>query len=297
MSMAFDVRSPMCHIVGPPGSGKSTSIQQLADLVDKQLHIINVSRLSPLETEGVMMPRGEGDDQRLHMLPAVFWTRLEEGDILLFDEFLAGRPDVFSAFLDIFTSRRVGGYHLPPVFIIGASNTTVTPSGMDALKDRLLHLPVADPRKNAGERNTIAKIIVKELGLLPSMADHFTMEDLIATEVLPMYDVLDAFKSKGVKAGRRGEGQSVRKLIGQAQMREVHSPSLKDMLEANNTEAMSSNKPQYVLIHDGKSVPHTYADLAHKIENNPKLSDLQRRNISMNLQLIEMYQASKEEAP
>lgn len=71
MSMAYDVRSPMPHLVGPPGCGKSTSVEQLAELLNVQLHIINVSRLSPLEIEGVQMPRGTDDEQQLHMLPAI----------------------------------------------------------------------------------------------------------------------------------------------------------------------------------------------------------------------------------
>lgn len=297
MSMEFDVRSPMIHLVGPPGSGKSTTVQQLADLLGVKLHIINVSRLSPLEVEGVMMPRGTDDEQHLHMLPAVFWTRLQKGDVLLFDEFLAGRVDVFNAFLDIFTSRRVGNYELPPVFIIGASNTTVTPGDTDALKDRLLHLPVADPRTNQTERRNLAKIMVDALGLLPDMVDHYAMEELLTVEVLPTFNILDAFKSKGVRAGTRGDGQSLRKLIGQAQLREIHSSALKELLDSNNAMAMQKNKPQYVVLHaGGKSVPNGYTDAARQIQDNPRLSPLQAKNIAMNLQLVEMYDASKEEA-
>lgn len=301
MSMAFDIRSPIIHLVGPPGCGKSTTVQQLADLLDVQLHIINVSRLSPLEVEGVMMPRGIDDEQRLHMLPAVFWTRLRKGDILLFDEFLTGRADVFNAFLDIFTSRRVGAFVLPEVFLIGASNTTIVPvpdKDKRALEDRILHLFVADPRKNATERENLAKIVVNTLGLLPSMVDHYAMEELLNTEVLPMYDILDSYKSKGVKAGTMGQGQSLRKLIGQAQLREIHSSALKDLLDNNNNTAMADGKPQYVLLYEGgdKHVPHGYVDAARSIQGNPRLSQLQSLNITMNLQLVEMSEASKEEA-
>ena len=81
--------------MGPPGCGKSTYVEQLADLVGKELHIINVSRLSPLDVEGVLqMPHGAGEDMVLKMLPATFWTSLHEGDILLMDEFLRGFPEV-----------------------------------------------------------------------------------------------------------------------------------------------------------------------------------------------------------
>ena len=74
MSMAYKVRSPMPHLVGPPGCGKSTYVEQLAELLGVELHLINVSRLSPLDVEGVQMPHGTGEDMALRMLPATFWT-------------------------------------------------------------------------------------------------------------------------------------------------------------------------------------------------------------------------------
>jgi len=295
MSMAYDVRSPMPHLVGPPGCGKSTSVEQLAELLDVQLHIINVSRLSPLEIEGVQMPRGTDDEQQLHMLPATFWTSLKEGDILLMDEFLRGFPEVYNGLLDIFTSRRVGAFVLPKVFIIGASNSVVAYD--QALEDRLLHLPVADPRKSKVELNNLAEIMTNALGLLPSMAEDPDMIELLENEVLPMYDLLDSFSKKGVKAIGRGGGQSLRKLIGQVQMRMVKTPLLKDMLNRNNQQAMAANKAQYVLLYEGKNAPADYVQAAEKLVGNPRLTELQALNLQMNLQLIEMFKfVSKEEA-
>ena len=177
MSMAYDVRSPMPHLVGPPGCGKSTSVEQLAELLGVQLHIINVSRLSPLEIEGVQMPHGSDDEMALRMLPATFWTSLKEGDILLMDEFLRGFPEVYNGLLDIFTSRRVGAFVLPKVFIIGASNSVVAYD--QALEDRLLHLPVTDPRKSKTELQNLADIMTSALGLLPAMAKDPCMVDLL----------------------------------------------------------------------------------------------------------------------
>ena len=293
MSMAYDVRSPMPHLVGPPGCGKSTSVEQLAELVGVQLHIINVSRLSPLEIEGVQMPRGTDDEQQLHMLPATFWTSLKEGDILLMDEFLRGFPEVYNGLLDIFTSRRVGAFVLPKVFIIGASNSVV--SYDQALEDRLLHLPVADPRKSETELKNLAQIMTNALGLLPAMADDQDMIELLENEVLPMYDLLDSFNKMGVKAAGKGNGQSLRKLIGQVQMRMVKTPLLKDMLNRNNQLAMASNKAQYVLLHDGNNPPAGYVQAAEKLAGNPRLTELQSLNLQMNLQLVEMFKFISEE--
>lgn len=293
MSMAYDVRSPMPHLVGPPGCGKSTSVEQLAELLNVQLHIINVSRLSPLEIEGVQMPRGTDDEQQLHMLPATFWTSLNEGDILLMDEFLRGFPEVYNGLLDIFTSRRVGAFELPKVFIVGASNSVVAYD--QALEDRLLHLPVADPRKSKTELKNLAQIMTNALGLLPAMADDPDMIELLENEVLPMYDLLDSFNKMGVKAAGKGNGQSLRKLIGQVQMRMVKTPLLKDMLNRNNQLAMASNKAQYVLLHDGNNPPAGYVQAAEKLAGNPRLTELQSLNLQMNLQLVEMFKFISEE--
>jgi len=287
MAMAYDVRSPLPHLFGPPGCGKSTVVEQLAQLLGVNLHIINVSRLSPLDVEGVQMPHGTGEEMVLRMLPATFWTSLKEGDILLLDEFLRGFPEVYNALLDILTSRRAGAYYLPKVFIIGASNSTV--SYDKALEDRLLHLPAPDPRKNKGEKKRLAEILVDVLGLLPEMRDSYEMQTLLDTEVLPMYEILDQIKGKS-SAGGQLKGCSIRNLIGQAQLREVQSTSLMELLSMNNHRAMQAGKPQYVLLvaAGAKSVPQNYQAAAQRLVGNDRLTEVQAKNLELNLQLIEM---------
>jgi energy-coupling factor transporter ATP-binding protein EcfA2 len=294
MSMAYDVRSPMVHLVGPPGCGKSTFVEQLADLLGVQLHIINVSRLSPLEVEGVQMPHGVGEDMLLKMLPATYWSTLREGDILLMDEFLRGFPEVYSGLLDIFTSRRVGAFRLPKVFIVGASNSVVAYD--QALEDRLLHTPVPDPRTNKAEKARIAKLIIDQLGLLPVMADSDDMQTLLDTEVLPLYVLLDSFKKKGTKSGPSvTTGSSVRNLIGQAQLRMVTSTALKELIDTNNVRAMQSGKYQYVLLlNGGKAVPNGYIGKAMQLRGNPKLTPVQALNLEANFQLIDLHSAQVE---
>ena len=78
-------------------------------------------------------------------------------DIVLMDEFLRGFPEVYNALLDIFTSRRVGNLVLPKVFIMGASNSVVTYD--QALEDRLLHVPVPDPRRSKAERERLVNAL------------------------------------------------------------------------------------------------------------------------------------------
>lgn len=284
------VGSPMPHLFGPPGCGKSTMVSDLAKLVGKELHIINVSRISPLELEGVQMP--DKDNKALTMLPATFWTQLKDGDILLLDEFLRGFPEVYNGLLDILTSRRVGSHRLANVFIIGASNTTVAYDS--ALEDRLLHLTVPDPRKLKSERTKIGKRIIAELGLLPAMENSGELKDLLAQEILPTYEILD-YIGKGSKVGTStASGHSIRNLIGQARLREVQSDTLIELIEANNRAAMADGKYQFVMLLSGENVDPRYVEKAQRLQGNPKLTTLQAHNLEMNMQLIEMEAARKE---
>lgn len=299
MAMAYDVRSPMPHLVGPPGCGKSTFVEQLADLLDVELHIINVSRLSPLDVEGIQMPHGSGEDMALRMLPAIFWTSLKEGDILLMDEFLRGFPEVYNALLDIFTSRRAGAFRLPKVFIIGASNSVIAYD--HALEDRLLHLPVPDPRRLRSERKRMAQVLVDELGLEPTIVDSAVMEDLLDSEVLPMYNLLDSFKKnssgQNVTTGESSDGHSLRNLIGQVKLRMITSSHLKDLIAESNRRAIGKRKYQYVLLlgAPGEIDVQVYAQQALKLRGNPHLTRIQEINLECNLQLIELSETKKDE--
>lgn len=284
--MAFDVRSPMPHLIGPPGCGKSTTVELLAKTVKRKLHIINVSRLSPLETEGVQMPHGTGEEMVLRMLPATYWSTLEEGDVVLLDEFLRGFPEVYNGLLDILTSRRAGAFELPRVFIIGASNSAIAYD--KALEDRLLHIKVDDPRKDKKAKQKMAEIIVDALGLLPEMAKSQEMQDMLTTEVLPMFDILDSFDKGGSSAppALLG-GQSVRKLIGMAQLRHIQSTGLQEVLKMNNLRAAQAAKWQYLFLVGGKGVDPTWVNGMNKLPVD-KLSKLQALNLRMNQQLVEV---------
>lgn len=299
MAMTNDVRSPLPHLEGPPGCGKSTVAQQLADTVGVTLHTVNVSRMSPLEVEGVQMPRTKiSDDVEtmfLQMLHSTVWTSLKPGDIILFDEFLRGFPEIYNGLLDIFTSREVAGFKLPPVFIMAASNTAVAYD--KALDDRLLHLPVDDPRKRKAVRKRMAQLIVDAIGLHPKMVPTLEMEDLIQNEVCPMFDVLDQMRAgNSGSSGGASKGHSIRNLIGQAQLREIQTPHLQELIDSNNRMAMHEGKPQFVIITDGKAALGLtgYESKAKSLVGNPKLTEQQAINLSLNLQLIELEERRKQ---
>lgn len=281
-AMVTGVTSPLPHLFGPPGSGKSTVLKEAADLIGKRLHTINLSRVSPLELEGVQMPT-TGEDMKLRLLHATYWTQIQEGDIVLFDEFLRAFPEVHNGLLDILTAREVGGLTIPRAFFIGASNSVIAYD--KALEDRLLHLPVTDPRNSKAERTRLAGLIVNALGLLPTMQDSLEMQRLINDEVEPMYEVMDHLKKRN--APPNYEGSSVRNLIGQALLREVQSPRLRELLDFNNMRVASETKWQYLFLLDGKHPPAGYHAKALKLLDNPKLTSIQRQNVQLNLELIE----------
>ena len=289
---AEGVRTPVVHLFGPPGCGKSTFVEQAAKMLGVNLHQINVSRISPLELEGVQMPT-EG---KLELLLATYWNNLKDGDILFLDEFLRGFPEVYNGLLDILTSRTVGGHKLPDVFIIAASNSTTAYD--PALTDRLLHLYVPDPRTNKAEAARIRRSIVNALGLMPSSATGMSMDSVMAENVLPMYQMLDAAKGQNVGKASSSQDMSPRNLIGQGQLRECISGELYALIESNNAMAMRQGKPQYVRIvyYKGRICPvdPTYVEKMVPLLSSDKLTPAQRIQAQVNINLIESDAVMKE---
>ena len=285
-AMVTGVTSPLPHLFGPPGSGKSTVLKEAANLVGVRLHTINLSRISPLELEGVQMPT-TGEDMKLRLLHATYWTQIREGDIVLFDEFLRAFPEVHNGLLDILTAREVGGMTIPRAFFMGASNSVIAYD--KALEDRLLHLPVTDPRKSNVERKRLGGLIVSALGLLPDMADSHEMMRLIEDEVCPMYEIMDHLKKRNAPPSY--EGSSVRNLIGQAQLREVQSDRLRELIDFNNMRCMQQSKWQFLFLPTGKHPPAGYEAKARKFLDLPTLTAIQRQNVQLNLELIEFESA------
>lgn len=292
-SMIGDIRSPLVHLFGPPGCGKSSSVAQAAQLLGVNLHTINVSRLSPLELEGVQMP--VDDNSRLHMLTATWWTRLKEGDIVLLDEFLRGFPEVYNGLLDILTARQVGDFVLPKVFFIAASNTTA--SYDKALEDRLLHVPASDPRKHVATRVDLQRRLTEEAGLHPAMCTSDEMKELIEEEVLPMFAVLDTLKGAKVStSSAQTKGSSIRKLAGQIQLRHIRSGNMKDLIAFNNKTALKTGELQYLIV-----LPELAKGFEENVTqslsllNNPHLTASGRNNILTNQAMIELHQAFTED--
>jgi hypothetical protein len=297
--MTMDVRSPIPHLAGPPGVGKSSMISELADKLGVRLHILNVARISPLELEGVQMPvsntEGVDHDLRLRLLHNPLWTQLREGDIVLLDEFMRGFPEVYNGLLDIMTSREVAGFKLPKVFFIAASNSV---SAYDeALRDRLLHIFVPDIRTSSKAQTEAKERFIAETGMYSAVLTTPEMQDMFREEILPMYGVLDTFKGTaqtGAFSPTSGVGHSMRNLIGQTLLREVQSDTLRELIEINNRLALQDSKYQFVILLSGRRPDPHYVKHAKQLVGNDKLSPIQAQNLALNFQLIEMEEALTE---
>jgi hypothetical protein len=122
------------------------------------------------------------------------------------------------------------------------------------------------------------------------------MTTLLTREVLPMFEILDHFstststKPKAVlsQGNTALQGTSLRKLIGQALMREVQSSDLKVLLDHNNTLSNRPGKQQFMFLMSGKHVPNGYERVARSLLGNDQLTPLMQQNIELNLQLIEL---------
>lgn len=277
MYMRTDERGLLPHAFGPPGVGKTWVAEKMAELLGVNLHVINVSRMSPLEIEGIQMP--VNDNTELKFLTASFWMKIKPGDIVLFDEFLRGFPEVYNAMLDIFTSRMVQGFKIPPSFWMAASNSIVTYD--QALEDRMLHLPVPDIRKVKSARNQVAQFLAMGTGMHPDVVSSMEMQQLIQREIVPMYTMLDDLKQHRVS--QTYKGSSVRNLIAQVNLRQIESAPLRDLVSYNNTVAHADLHLQiYTVVPD----PEPFREL---LKSN-RLTPIQRRNAEMHVELGEMHE-------
>ena len=289
--MAGQVHSPVPHLFGPPGSGKSSVVQEAGRRLGVKVHVINVSRLSPLELEGVQLP----EEGKLRLLLASMWNRLQPGDIILWDEFLAcSFPEVFNGLLDIITSREVGGHQLPPVFMIAASNTTSTYAS--ALEDRLLHLPVPDPRSDDKVLSAMADRFIQRTFMLPEDASiQAEVRSLLQVWSVPAYDVLDQLQGDGtVLRQQRPNTVSPRKLEGLLKLRYVTEiPGLNAAIRFNNRRCQINPDENWRYMTVTSSESHTLDDvpdsyLQYALRGLDSLSPEMQAHHLVNIQMMKL---------
>jgi hypothetical protein len=147
-----------------------------------------------------------------------------------------------------------------------------------------------------GARLKAKELMARECGFIPEVVKTQEMDEVFNKYVLPTYKMLDYFQGKA-SLGQVAvvEGKSIRHLVGQVHLREIHIPELKQLVTINNQLAMNARKWQFIVLLDGKNVDPKYVTGATKLLGNASLSEIQACNLDLNLDLIKIEEAMKEE--
>lgn len=295
LATTYDVRSPMPHIVGPPGASKSTTVHELAETVGCKVHTLNVSRLSPLEVEGLQIPHET--ESKLKLLVSNFWSNLNDGDIILLEEFLRGFPEVYNSLLDIFTAREVAGFKLPNVFIVGTSNTDIAYD--QALQDRLLHIYVPDMTKTLVRHNAV-NWFLSDAGLCTTEPILVELCDgMFLTAVVPLYQK----RSNDVNNSHIVEGSSARKLMGELLLRTFETRGLSHFVHGYNSELLNlsllegdADLMKHYVVHDAATAEVWLArSSSEQLDAWAEDADVSvARNVQINSAVAEMFAARGE---
>jgi len=150
LESAWDVRHEIVFcFLSNPGVGKTEQIYAFSQWIRKNTEYkeskvveIIASQILPNEVSGITMPNN--DTKAMEVYDHVRLGRLQDGDILFFDELLQGSPQVLSACLTLIQERRMmSGRKLPDIMIVAAANPTVTPSLIPAaIRNRFMFLKV-----------------------------------------------------------------------------------------------------------------------------------------------------------
>lgn len=123
ITSAIDADVPVL-LWGPPGAGKTATIEAMAE--DRGVHLETLigSTVDPVDVGGYLVPDAEG---RVRVSPPPWAARLaERGGWLFLDELSCAPPSVQAALLRVVQSRQVAGLDLRRVRIIAAANPSDT---------------------------------------------------------------------------------------------------------------------------------------------------------------------------
>lgn len=124
--------------ISNPGMGKTRIIEQFAKEKGVKLIEIITSQVSPFEVSGICIPSHSKERMVYYDFDRI--DDLKSGDVLFFDELLAGNPVTLSACLTLIEQRRtISGKNLPDIMIVAAANPQNQVPLPPAVKERFVY--------------------------------------------------------------------------------------------------------------------------------------------------------------
>mgnify|MGYP003643688494 CR=1 FL=1 len=128
--------------ISNPGMGKTKIIENFAKEKNATLVEIITSQVSPFEVSGICIPSHSKERMVYYDFDRI--DNLKSGDILFFDELLAGNPVTLSACLTLIEQRRtISGKNLPDIMIVAAANPQNQLPLSPAVKERFIYYDVS----------------------------------------------------------------------------------------------------------------------------------------------------------
>jgi hypothetical protein len=147
--------------ISQPGYGKTRVIEEFARNKGAKLVEIIASQILPYEISGMAVPSHQKERMTYYDFDKI--NDLNDGDVIFFDELLAGAPQVLSACLTLIEQRRtISGKPLPKVMIVAASNPQNQLPIPPAIKERFIYYNISFD-KNSWKEYMAKYLITNEI--------------------------------------------------------------------------------------------------------------------------------------
>lgn len=120
---------------GPPGVGKSETIEQVARELGMDLKILHLSQFEPTDLRGIPVPvtidTGNGVTETIvrWAIPEILPRKSEKPGILFLDELSNAEPDILKAAYQLILDGKLGEYTLPDNWVVVAAGNRDTDRG------------------------------------------------------------------------------------------------------------------------------------------------------------------------